>query len=106
VGQEKRVHDRKDVVLPLQVEVDGRILEGETTNISVGGVRVMLSEDLPFGTKVKVHVVLPTLGEETVLDAEVRWGQKDPSGWFALGLQFQRVRARETWAINQLMRQG
>jgi len=106
VGQEQRVHDRKDVVLPLQVEVGDKVLDGETTNISVGGVRVMLSEDVAFGTKVKVHVVLPTLGEETVLDAEVRWSQKDPSGWYTLGLQFQRVRARETWAINQLMRQA
>jgi c-di-GMP-binding flagellar brake protein YcgR len=106
VSQEKRVHDRTDFVLPLRVEFAGKALEGETINISVGGVRVSLPEELPFGTKVKIRVVLPTLGEETVLDAEVRWCQKDPSGWFLLGFQFLRVRARETWALNQLARQG
>ena len=104
MGVEKRVHDRTGVVLPLRVEVGDRSLEGESIDMSVGGVRVSLPEDIPFGTKVKVQLVLPTLGEETVLDAEVRWSKKDPSGWFLMGLQFQRVRARETWALNQLMR--
>ena len=53
-----------------------------------------------------VVALLPTLGEESVIDAEVRWSQKAPQGGFLLGLQFQRVRARETWALNQLMRDG
>jgi hypothetical protein len=106
VGQDKRVHDRTGLVLPLRVEFAGRSLEGESIDISVGGVRVSLPEEVPFGTKVKVLLVLPTLGEETTLDADVRWTQKDPSGWFIVGLQFQRVRARETWALNQLARQS
>ncbi|MBI5500501.1 MAG: PilZ domain-containing protein [Deltaproteobacteria bacterium] len=106
MGEEKRVHDRTGVVLPLRVQAGERALEGESVDISAGGVRVSLPEDLPFGAKVKVHVVLPTLGEETAIDAEVRWSRKDPSGWFLVGLQFQRVRARETWALNQLMRRA
>lgn len=104
MGEEKRVHDRTDLVLPLLVDAGEQQLSGETVNISVGGVRAWLDADLPFGTKVKVHVVLPTLGEESVIDAEVRWSQKNPAGGFLVGLQFQRVRARETWALNQLKR--
>ena len=104
--QEKRVHDRKDLTLPLRIEAGGKMLDGESVDISVGGMRVSVPEDLSFGTKVKLHVVLPTLGEESVFEAEVRWSQREPSGWFVLGLQFHRVRARETWAINQLMRQA
>jgi c-di-GMP-binding flagellar brake protein YcgR len=106
VTQEKRVHDRKSLTLPLRLEVGGKTLDGESVDISVGGVRVSVPEDLVFGTKVKIHVVLPTLGEESVFEAEVRWSQREASGWFVLGLQFHRVRARETWAINQLMRKG
>jgi len=106
VGEEKRVHGRTGFVLPLRVECGDRVIEGETIDISVGGVRVTLPEDFPFGSKVKVRIVLPTLGEESLIDADVRWSKKDPSGWFLMGLQFQRVRARETWAINQMMRQG
>ncbi len=104
--QEKRVYDRKDLTLPLRLAVGGKMLAGESVDISVGGIRVSVPEDLPFGTKVQLHVVLPTLGEESVFDAEVRWSQREPSGWFVLGLQFHRVRARETWAINQLMRKA
>lgn len=105
MGEEKRVHDRKDLVLPLLVEGGEQQLNGETVNVSAGGVRAWLDGDLPFGTKVKVHLVLPTLGEEAVVDAEVRWSQKNPAGGFLVGLQFQRVRARVLWALNQLMRE-
>jgi hypothetical protein len=41
-----------------------------------------------------------------VLDAEVRWSSKHAKGGFVLGLQFQRVRARVLWALNELMRDG
>lgn len=104
MGEEKRVHDRKDLVLPLLVEAGEQQLTGESVNLSVGGVRAWLDADLPFGTRVKIHVVLPTMGEECVLEGEVRWSQKHPQGGFLVGLQFLRVRARILWALNELMR--
>ena len=106
MGEEKRVHSRKDLVLPVLVEAGEQQLNGETVNVSAGGVQAWLDGDLPFGTKIKIHVVLPTMGEEAVLDAEVRWSSKHAKGGFVLGLQFQRVRARVLWALNELMRDG
>jgi hypothetical protein len=53
---------------------------------------------------VKVHVQLSALPDESVIDAEVRWSEVEPGGGFSLGLQFLRVRARETWALNQIIR--
>jgi hypothetical protein len=103
--QDKRVHDRKNLALPLRVVVGERTIEARTMDISVGGVRASIGEDLPFGTKVKVVVSLPTLDEASTIDAEVRWVQKGAEGGFAIGLQFLCVRARETWALNQLLRQ-
>jgi len=104
VGQEKRVHDRKDIVLPLLIEAGGRSLPGKSVNLSVGGVRAWLDVDLPFGTKVKVHLVPPSRAEECVIDGEVRWSQKHPQGGFFVGLQFLRVRPHILRALHELMR--
>ena len=102
--QERRGQQRTEVVLSLRFVVEGRTVVGTSTDISVGGLRAMLPENLPFGTKVKVIVQLPALPDESVIDAEVRWGQAEAGGGFSVGLQFLRVRPRETWAINQIIR--
>lgn len=99
-----RVHHRADIVLPLRILVEGRTVVGTSADISVGGLRAVLPESLPFGTKAKVHVQLPALPDESVIDAEVRWSQAEAGGGFSVGLQFLRVRARETWALNQIIR--
>jgi len=104
VGAEKRQFDRKDFELPLRVEVGAETLDGVTSNLSLGGARVDIPKAMTFGTKVKVHVRLPALAEESVVEAEVRWCQPGEAGRFFVGLQFLRVRARETWALNQLVR--
>lgn len=101
---EKRRHERRDYVLPLRIEIGGQIIEGSTSNVSLGGFRAEVAAEIAFGTKVLVHVRFPALGEESVIAAEVRWNQTDSDGRRFVGLQFQRVRARETWALNQLLR--
>jgi len=98
-----RQHDRREIALPIRVVLGQSTLEGTSVDISVGGVRALLPSDLPFGTKVKVHLRLPAVAEELAIDAESRWSRAEAGG-FSVGLQFQRVRARETWALNQLMR--
>jgi c-di-GMP-binding flagellar brake protein YcgR len=104
MAQERRVHNRAELVLSLRIAVEGRTVVGTSADISVGGLRAMLPENLPFGTKVKVIVHLPALPDESVIDAEVRWCQAEAGGGFSVGLQFLRVRPLETWAINQIIR--
>ena len=99
-----RQHDRREIALPIRVVLEQSALEGTSVDISVGGVRALLPSDLPFGTKVKVHLRLPAVAEELAIEAESRWSRAEAGGGFSVGLQFQRVRARETWALNQLMR--
>ena len=99
-----RVHHRAEVVFSLRLVVEGRTVVGTSADISVGGLRAVLPENLPFGSKVKVHVQLSALPDESVIDAEVRWSQAEAGGGFSVGLQFLRVRARETWALNQIIR--
>ena len=102
--QERRVQHRADLVLSLRLVVEGRTVVGTSADISFGGLRAILPENLPFGTEVKVIVQLPALPYESVIDAEVRWSQAEGGGGFSVGLQFLRVRPRETWALNQIIR--
>ena len=104
MSQERRVQHRTEVVLSLRVLVDERTVVGMSADISVGGLRAVLPESLPFGTKVKIHVQLPALPDESVIDAQVQWTQAEAGGGFSVGFQFLRVRARETWALNQIIR--
>jgi c-di-GMP-binding flagellar brake protein YcgR len=104
VALKDRVHHRADVVLALRLLVEGRTVVGTSADMSVGGLRTVLPENLPFGAKVKVHVQLPALPDESVIDAEVRWSEAEVGGGFSVGLQFLRVRPRETWALNQIIR--
>ena len=97
---EKRVQDRVAIDLSLHLVVEGRSIVATSRDISVSGLRVALGEELPFGTKVKVHIRLPALPGGSVIDAEVRWSKTEVGGGFCAGLQLLRVRARETWALN------
>jgi CheY-like chemotaxis protein len=53
---ESRRHPRIKVKWPVVVELDGRVLQGETVDVSQLGVKVRLGERLPNGLRVKLHL--------------------------------------------------
>jgi type IV pilus assembly protein PilZ len=78
----------------------GTAYTGSTQNVSLGGV--LLTGDavgLPFGAAVELQIPLPALDEPAVIAATVRWIRDG-----AVGLQFGSLRAKEQWALNQLMK--
>lgn len=95
----KRVHERYPIRLPVSVLYDGNAYATETRNISLGGIFVALVEAVPFGAQVRVVFRLPTLTEDTEVDATVRWKQPD-----GLGVQFGSLRALDVWGMNQLFK--
>ena len=76
-----------------------RVFEGETRNVSLGGMFVRTSATLPFGAQVRIRFRLPSLKEDTEVSATVRW--TTPEG---VGVQFGSLRAMEVWALNQLFK--
>jgi type IV pilus assembly protein PilZ len=69
----------------------------ETRNVSAGGLLVTCAVEIPYGAAVHVRMSLPT--GEVVVPATVRWIRDGD-----IGLQFGSLRAKETWAIHQLMK--
>lgn len=95
----RRIHDRYETVIPVTVKHPGGQVQGNTINISLGGMKVTLEGAVPFGAEVQVMITLPALKEPSSLPATVRWLREGE-----VGIQFGSLRAKEVWALNQLFR--
>jgi type IV pilus assembly protein PilZ len=97
--ESRRVHERVECDLPVVLLHDGKEITGRTINVSLGGLFITASQPLPYGTQAKVRLTLPALKEETEIPVTIRWTTKE-----GMGVQFGSLRAREVWALNQLMK--
>lgn len=95
----RRVHERFERRLMVTLHHPDGAEEAVTRNVSLGGLSVVCPAVLPFGTAVAVEMTLPALGKAHRLPATIRWCTKGE-----IGLQFGSLRAKEVWAINQLLR--
>jgi hypothetical protein len=94
----KRLHERLEIALPVILSFQGRDIRTTTRNLSAGGMLIDGGTDLPFGANVRLRCTLP--GQELDVVCTVRW-IKDG----AIGVQFGSLRAKETWALHQLIKQ-
>ncbi len=98
VGTEnKRRYERYPVALVVTFEWQGAAIEARSRDISLGGMFIECATLVPYGAEITASVRLPALTEIAAIPCTVRW-----SGGAGMGLQFGALRARETWAINQL----
>ncbi len=95
----RRLHERFDIELPVIVLLAGVEIPGHTVNVSLGGMLLKVERPIAYGSNVMIRVELPALKERAELAAVVRW---DRDG--TVGVQFSALRAKDTWAINQLMK--
>lgn len=93
----QRQFERFDLVLPVLLVHGEREIPAKSRNISLGGMLIDGTTDLPFGTVIKVRIHLPSMKEPSDLAATIRWVRDG-----AIGVQFGSLRAKETWALNQL----
>ncbi len=75
--------------------------QGQSTDISLGGMYIETKEPEPFGADIVVHVHVPGEPSAFVLPAKVRWTSHD-----GMGVQFGLLGARETHTITELVRHG
>jgi Tfp pilus assembly protein PilZ len=95
----RRLHERFDVELPVVILHDGVEIPASTINVSLGGMLIKTERRIAFGANVLVRMELPALKEPAEIAAVVRW---DRDG--QIGVQFSALRAKDTWALNQLMK--
>lgn len=72
--------------------------QGQSTDISLGGMYIETKEPQAFGTEVLLHVHVPGEPAAFVLPAIVRWTAPD-----GMGVQFGNLGARETHTITELV---
>jgi len=85
--RERRRYFRQPVKTSVCVEVNGKTVAGTSTNVSEGGIALLLQEALPKGAAVRLRFLLPGSDVEIRSEAEVTWA--DFKG--LAGLRFQNI---------------
>lgn len=85
--QERRRYFRKPVRMAVQIVFEGKTLNATSTNISEGGMALLLREALPKGAAPHLKFTLPDSNLKMEVEAEVAWA--DVKGH--AGLRFQNV---------------
>jgi c-di-GMP-binding flagellar brake protein YcgR len=102
VEQFRRTDPRYDRRLDVEILVGGKRLQGQSRNISLGGMFVELGETLSEQAVVEVRFQVPTQPEAITVGAEVRWIERiGGSDLVGVGIRFQGLRARDVWALNR-----
>jgi len=97
----RRAQQRFPIKLPVRLAYQGETYECVTRNASLGGMFLLIDQQIPFGAVVQVQFELPDLSTPVVVDAHVRWVQAGEG----IGIQFSSLRAREVWALQKLFRE-
>lgn len=98
--QEKRVHPRVTIDIPVTCELKDRpAISGVAKDLSMGGMFIESPETLPFNTQLTITMRIPGMDADSRLPGVVRWAK--PGGF---GVQFGPLGARETHAMTRLMR--
>jgi DNA-binding response OmpR family regulator len=71
--RERRRYFRQPVKMQVQVVLEGKTLTATSTNISEGGIALMLREALPKGATPRLKFALPDEKIEFEVEAEVAW---------------------------------
>jgi DNA-binding response OmpR family regulator len=104
--RERRRYFRHPVKMPVCLVLDGKEIKGESTNISEGGIALLLQHALPKNATPRVQFTLPASGPALDVDTEVAWA--DLKGY--VGLRFLNLAASsqellEGWLTTQMERQ-
>jgi hypothetical protein len=95
---EARRYHRRPVDLVAILTVDGGDPEAcRFVNLSMGGAFVALRQ-LPHGTRVRLSFRIPLLDDDVVATGTVQWSEGA-----CVGVRFDGLRARETWALGRFL---
>jgi Tfp pilus assembly protein PilZ len=100
VADNRRTSTRHEVSLPAKLVVDGKALQCQTQNLSLGGALLQAGLKLSMGQRVVMTFTVPTMPEAIEVGGTVRWSDDK-----ATGIQFDGLRARDVWALNKYFEQ-
>ncbi len=69
-------------------------------NMSLGGALISAETKFSMGQRVEIAFHVPTQADAISVGATVRWSAAD-----GVGIQFDGLRARDVWALNEYFKQ-
>jgi hypothetical protein len=100
VADNRRIQTRHDVSIPVKLTVDGTSSDCKLLNISLGGAQLAAHAKYGMGQRVSVAFHVPTMVEAIEVGGTVRWSNVE-----GVGVQFDGLRARDVWALNEYFKQ-
>jgi len=103
--KERRRYFRHPVKMRVNVVLEGKTLQATSTNLSEGGMALILREALPKGAVPRLQFTLPDTKIQLDLEAEIAWsGVKGLAGFRFHGLSQNSQAQLERW-LDERMRQ-
>lgn len=96
----RRTLTRHDVSIPAKLIVDGTPSDCTMLNLSLGGTLMATNTKYAMGQRVRVAFAVPNLNHAIEVGGTVRWSNTDE-----VGVQFDGLRARDVWALNEYFKQ-
>jgi c-di-GMP-binding flagellar brake protein YcgR len=100
VADNRRTSARHAVSIQAQLATDGTPIPCTILNLSLGGALVSASERYSMGQRVQISFRVPTQETAIEVGATVRWSDASSAG-----IQFDGLRARDVWALNEFFKQ-
>jgi len=97
----RRVNQRHDVQLPLEVVTGETHRPAVIQNMSVGGLYFHCEFPVERQELFALLFSIPTLDVPIRVEVVVRWTEKIVEGTTGVGVQFLGLKAREVWAITK-----
>jgi hypothetical protein len=100
VSDNRRIQHRHHVSIPARLTVDGTPNDCTMLNLSLGGALVAAPGKFPMGLRVRIEFTVPAPHHAIEVGGTVRWSSTD-----GIGVQFDGLRARDVWALNEFFKQ-
>lgn len=96
----RRTSTRHAVSLPGKLTLGDRAFACTVINLSLGGAQTTVSMRHSMGERCQLTFSLPTSADPIDVGATVRWADDK-----VVGLQFDGLRAKDVWALNEFFKQ-
>jgi Tfp pilus assembly protein PilZ len=100
VADNRRTQTRHAVSIAAKLTINGTATDCTVLNMSLGGAQVSAAKRYTMGERVQITFAVPTMEDKIDVGATVRWASSD-----GVGLQFDGLRARDVWALNEFFKQ-
>src|ERR1044071_2210994 len=100
VPDNRRIQHRHNVSILAKLTIDGTPNDCTMLNLSLGGALLAAKSKYPMGQQLKLAFTVPAPQHAIDVGATVRWSNAD-----GVGVQFDGLRARDVWALNEYFKQ-